>query len=222
MSTIQSVIDRMRVRLEEDTARKWSDSTQLIPYASEAERWLARTLSHMPKSKRFRYRQSITWTASSETFDLTTLTKRFDWLINLGVLVGSVYQKVYQFEDDDEDALWNLSLGGGAMIPRVTIADDTLVREPSFGTAQTFRIRYGYIPAIKTSASDTLETPDEYLLDVVNRAMHFANADAGISNKAIDEEYAVRLGEIEDLERARLGIRNERVVRRDRTFARCR
>ena len=222
MSTIQTIVDRMRVRLEEATARKWSDADQLIPYASEAERFVARDLSHMPKSKRFRYRESVTWTASSETFDLTTLTKRFDWLISLAVSVSNLWYPINQFEDEDEQPLSNLSLGGGFVVPRISIADDTLIREPTFGSAQTFRIRYGWIPAIKSSAATTLDVPDEYLQLVVTRAMHFANADAGIANKAIDEEYAVLLGEVEDLERSRLGIRNEQVVQRARMFSRCR
>ena len=53
-STVQTIVDRMRVRLEESAERKWSDSSQLIPYASQAERWLARMLSRIPKSHRFR------------------------------------------------------------------------------------------------------------------------------------------------------------------------
>ena len=222
MSTVQTIVDELRVRLEESTARKWSDADQLIPYVNEAERWLARLLSHIPKSNRFRYRQTFTIAANAETYDLTGLTKKFDWMISLAVQVSNLWVPCGVFEDDDEQPLSNLSLGGGTLVPRVSIADDTLLFEPAFQSARTARIRYGYIPTIKTSSVTTLETPDEYLLDIINRALWFAQADAGISNEGQMAQLAQRELEIEALERARLGISNERVVLRARTFNLCR
>lgn len=222
MSTVQTIVDIVRIKIEEATERKWSDSTQLIPHVSKAERWLARMLSRIKKSNRFRYRETFTWTASSETFDLTTLTKRFDWMIHLAVLVGNVYIPVFAYEDDDETVLANLSLAGGIPIPRVNLADNTLWREPTYASAQTFRIRYGYIPSIKTSAGTTIETPDEYDDDLALRAALFALADAGIKNEAYETLLAVRVAEIEDLERSRFGTNKATVLQRARLFARCR
>lgn len=222
MSTIATIVTRARTRLEEADARKWSDADQLIPYASEAHQWLARVLNRIPKAKRFRYRETFTWTASSETYAVSGLTKQFDWLVSLAVQVSSLWVPVCQFEDDDENILSNLSLGGGFQVPRVTLQDGTLYREPIFRSDQTFRIRYGYTPAVTSSSATTIETPPEYDLDLVNRLVHFALADAGMKNTAFEEEYAARLGEIEELERSRLGVRSERVVQRARMFGRCR
>lgn len=222
MSTVQTIVDLVRIKIEETTARKWSDATQIIPHVSKAERWLARTLSRIKKSNRFRYRETFSWTASSETFDLTTLTKRFDWMIHLAVLYGNVYLPVFAYEDDDETVLSNLSLAGGIPIPRVNLADDILWREPTYATAQTFRIRYGYIPSIKTSAGTTIETPEEYDDDVALRATLYALADAGIKNKAYEDLLSVRVAEIEDMERSRFGTNTHRVIQRARTFARVR
>lgn len=224
MSTIQTIVNLQRIKLEESSERKWSDADQLIPFASQAERWWARKFSRIKKSNRFRYRETFTWTASSETFDLTTLTKSFDFMIHLSVLVGNLYIPVIAYEDDDETALSNLSLGGGPPVPRVNIADNTLWREPTYGQAQTFRIKYGYIPAIKTSGSTALETPEEYDNDIAMRAVIFALVDAKMFDVAreMDKLLESRVDEIETLERSRFGTNKAKVVQRHRAFGRVR
>lgn len=221
MSTAQTVIDRMRIRLDETTARKWSDA-QLILYINDSCQWLARMFSRIPGCKRFTKRETFTNAASTETFDLTTLSKRFDTVLDLQVQISTVWKEVQRFDDNEEAALRNLSLGGGWIVPKYNIQDDNLILLPTFGTARTMAIRYRWMPALITAAGDTLETPDEYLTDIVTRALHFALADAGQANTKFEEEYAVRLNEIEDLERSRLGISNERVVSTSRVFSRCR
>ena len=222
-STVQTIVDRLRVRLEESTARKWSDADQLIPYTSQAERWLARMLSRIPKSHRFRVvHETFTNPANTSVYDLTGLAKRFDWLVSLSVLVGNVEVPVFTYEDGDDPHLRNLSLGGGAIIPRVDIQDDNLILLPTFGAARTMYISYGWIPSIKTSAGADLQTPQEYDEDVACRALHFALSDAGLANTKFEEQYAARLNEIEDLERSRLGIREQKVVGRSRVYSRVR
>lgn len=223
MSTVSTILSRVRTRLNETTARQWSDSDQLIPYISEAERWLARMLSRIPKSHRFRVlHESITNPANTATFDLTGLTKKFDWLISLSVVVGNREILVHQSEDGDNPWLRNASIGGGDIVPRLNIQDDNLVLLPTYGASRTLYIDYGWVPAVKTSTSATIETPTEYDGDLVARVLHFALSDVGQANTKFEEEYAVRLAEIEDLERSRLGIRRERVVLEQRSFGRCR
>ena len=222
MSTVQTILDQLRVRLEEADARRWTDAT-LILYISRAEQWLAGFLSRVPKARRFRVlHESATLAANATTLDLTTLAKSYDWLIEVSVLVANVETRLINFEDGDAPYLRNLSIGGGSPISRIDLQDDNLVILPSYGTARTLYLDYGWIPLAKTSGASAIETPTKYDGDLVDRALHFALADAGLSNTKYEEEYAVRLAEIEDLERSRRGISNERVMRRANAFSRCR
>ena len=222
MSTIQTIVTAMRVKLQEATASQWSDANQLIPYASQAERWLARMLSQIPGSRRFNKRETFTLAANTEAFDLTTLSKRFASIMEVAVLVGQVYVPMERFNDEDEEGLRNYSLGGGYLRSKYTLMDDSLVFLPTYQAARTMAIRYRWIPTIKSSSSDTIETPAEYDQDLVNRALHDASGDIGQQNQSFEEKYAIRLAEIEDLERSRMGMRDERVVARTRTFGRVR
>jgi len=220
---IGTIVDRLRVRLEEPTARKWSNADQLIPYASEAERWLARMLSRLPKSRRFRVlAESLTIPADTSIVAVSGLAKRFDYLIKVDVLVGNVRIPCPRFEDADDTFLRNMSLAGGVLVPAVQTQDDNLVFLPTHGAARTAYVSYGWIPTIKTSTGTTLETPQEYDGDVVQRALHFALSDLGVTNTSFEEQYAARLAEIEDLERSRIGVSTERVVRTAHSFSRCR
>lgn len=223
MSTVQTIIDGMRVRLGETTARTWTDSTQLIPYVSRAERWFASMLSRIPKSRRFRIlHESITIPANTTTFDLTTLTKTYDWLIQVSVVIANIETPLFNFEDGDQPYLRNASLGGGIPISMIDLQDDNLVILPSYGASRTMYADYGWIPVAKTSAASAIETPTKYDDFLELRAIHFALADAGLSNSGFAEEYAMRLQEIEDLERSRRGVSSEKVITRARTFSRVR
>ena len=222
MTTYASAETLVRYRLDETTARKWS-SAQIVNYLSNAERHLAGTLSRIPKTRRFRViHESGTNAANTETFDLTGLAKTFDWLICVSIVVGNVEVPLWNYEDGDAPWLRNLGLGGGLPVSRIDLQDTNLVLLPKYGQARTLYFDYGWIPLAKTSTSDTLETPAVYDDAVVLRATIDALADAGIRNEALEQKYVLRVGEIEDLERSRRGISNERVIRRGREFSRCR
>ena len=223
MSTVGDILDGMRTRLGETTARQWTDASQLIPYISRGERWFAGMLSRIPKSRRFRVlHESITLAADATTYDLTTLVKDYDWLIQVSVVIANIETPLWTFEDGDQPFLRNASLGGGLPISMIDLQDDNLAVLPSYGSARTLYLQYGWIPVEKTSIGDAIETPEKYDDFLELRAIHFALSDAGLSNSGFQEEYAVRLTEIEDLERSRRGISNERVIQRARTFSRLR
>ena len=223
MSTIQTIVDAARVRLDEPTAAKFSDSSQLIPYTSKAERRLAGILNRIPKGRRFRkLHESITVTANSETFDLTTLAKAFDWLISVSMLVGNQEVLLVNYEDGEAPYLRNAGLGGGLSISRIDLQDENLVLLPKSTTARTMYVDYAWLPAAKTSAASTIETPVKYDDDLRDYVVWYASADLGLVNNTIEEQFAMREAEIEDLERSRRGISNEKVIRRDKAFARVR
>lgn len=223
MSTIQTIVTAARTRLDEATAAKFSDATQLIPYTSKAERRLAGILNRIPKGRRFRkLHESITFAANAETFDLTTLAKPFDWLIEVTVIVGTAEELLYNFEDGDSPALRNMGLAGGSIIGRVELQDDNLVVLPKFGSARTMYVSYGWVPLAKTSASDAIETPEKYDDDLRDYVVWYASADLGLVNTTIDQQFAMREAEIEDLERSRRGTSNEKVLSRGHMFSRCR
>ena len=221
-STIQNVVDYARVRLGESAERRWLD-TQLVTYVSEAERALAGFLNRIKKSNRFRVvKESITLSANAESFDLTTLAKAFDWLITVSVVIANVERLLVNFEDEDAPYLRNLNLGGGCPISRINLQDDNLIVEPKFGSARTLYVAYAWIPAKKTSLSDSIETPQKYDDVLVEYVVWKAQADNQQANVKFEEQFAVRLSEIADLERSRRGTSNERVVQRARNFARVR
>jgi hypothetical protein len=223
VSTVQTIVTLARVRLDEATANQWDDSAQLIPYVSRAERRLAGLLSRIPKARRFRkLHEQITLAANAETFDLTTLAKPFDWLIEVTVLVGTAEVLLYNFEDGDSPALHNMGLAGGSIISRVELQDDNLVILPKFGQARTLYVSYAWFPAAKKSASTAIETPEKYDLDLANWVVYYAQADAGLVNSTQTEQLALREAEIEDLERSRRGTSNEKVLSRGHMFTRCR
>lgn len=219
-TTITQMVTMVRYRLDEATARKWSDNGQIIPYVSQAERRVAGIISRIPKSRRFRVtHESITLAANATTFDLTTLAKAFDWLISVSVVVANVEIQCWTFEEGEQANLRNLILGGGLPVSRIDLQDENLVVLPSYGSARTFYVSYGWIPALKTSGN--LETPVKYDDLVRDWAAWYANADAGIVNDEQQKQLMVRESEIEDLERSRRGISNESVVQRSGFFARC-
>ncbi len=212
MSTIADAITRARVRLNETTARKWADSGQLLVYAADAERWLGNFLGKINGSNRFRYRDTWTQSASTETYALTSLTKPFVEVIEIAVSIGGRWTKLTPMSDGDDSVLRNIGLGGGSLVPMYTLRAETLVFMPTPATAQSMAILYRYQPTVKTSTGDTLETPDDYLTDLVNRMCHFALADAGVANGKFEEEYAARLAEIEEKEAQRVwGSHTERI-----------
>lgn len=222
MSTIQTIVDAARVRLDETTASKWSDTTQLIPYASKAERRLAGILNRIPKARRFRkLHESATLAANAETFDLTSLAKPFDWLISVSLLVAEEEILLWTFEDGDAAALRNAGIGASLSVSRIDLQDDNLVVLPRCATARTLYIDYAWIPAAKSSGSSTIETPTKYDDDLRDYVVWYASADAGLVNNTIEDQFALRESEIEDLERSRRGTSNEKAVQRARTFGRC-
>lgn len=224
MSLYSALVTQSRLRLDEAVARRWSDA-QILSYVSQSVRRLAGKISRIPKSRRFRnLHVSATIAANAETFDLQSLaaTKPFDWLISVSVLVASVEVELWNFEDGETAALRNLGLGGGSIISRIDLQDDNLVILPKFQTARTFYVNYAWLPAVQTDATKTVETPNQYDLDVVNWAVWYAHADAGIVNTSIETQLATRDDEIMDLERSRRGISNEMVIQRGRWFAGCR
>jgi hypothetical protein len=213
VSTIQTLIDRLRVRIDEATARKWADSGQLLVYCADAEVWMGDFLGRIKGSGRFRARHTWTQAASTETYALSNLSAApFAEVIEIATQVGNEWVPLSPLMDGDDWALRNASLGGGNVLPRYTIRAETIVLLPTAAVTRPMALLYRYKPVLKTSAGTTLEVADEFLTDMVTRALHFALADAGQSNRSFEEEYAARLAEIEAQERRIWGAQTE-VVR---------
>jgi hypothetical protein len=131
-------------------------------------------------------------------------------VIEIAVSVGGSWMKLSPMYDGDDSALRNISLAGGSLVPMYTLRAETLAFLPTPATAQSMAMLYRYQPTVKTSG--TLETPDDYLTDLVNRMVHFALADAGQANGKFEEEYAARLAEIEEKEAQRVwGSHTEKI-----------
>ena len=220
MSTVQRIVDRVRVRLNETTARKWTDATQIVPYVADAEQWFEDLLGRIHGSGRYRTRQTFSVAPNVETYPLSSFPTgyRFAEMIELSVLVGSWRVPMKTLPDGDDDArLRNLGLGGGIIIPAYRLFGEELQLLPATPATRNYAANYRYQTAIKTLATDNLDTPAEYDGDIVNRVLHFALADSGIENRKFEEEFAARLSEIEAKECGRQYGANTETTRRKTT-----
>ena len=209
-TTVAQAITRMRVRLDETTASKWADSGQLVNYISDAEQWLRNLLVKIPGSGRFRVRDTFTLSASSETFAVSGLSHRFGELIEMECLIGGVWVPLRTMEDGVADAYYRNT--ANTYVPVYRLMGESFQFLPISTEARSMAVVHRYKPSIKTSSSDTLETPDDYVGDLVLRALHFAMADAGLTNSKFEEENGARIAEIEYIESSRFqGANTERI-----------
>lgn len=212
MSTVATVLAKLRIRLDETSANEWTDA-QLISYIADAEQWLAAKLGMLVGSGRFRYRDTIALSASTETYALTSLTKRFAEVIEVQMLWQSVYIDLPRLHDGDDALARSLSTYvPGNVVPHYCLFAETIKFLPVSSEARTIYLNYRYLPSIKTASGDTLETPQDWDHLLVLRAAHFANADAGQVNTSFDEEYASLIAELEEREQGRgFGSRQETI-----------
>ena len=210
MSTVATVLSNLRIRLDETSANEWTDA-QLITYISDAEQWLADRMGRFVGSGRFRYRDTIALTGTSETYALSSLTKRFAEVIEIQQLWQGEYIDLPYLHDGDDGRARSLSLYvPGSVIPHYTLFGDELKFLPVSTEARTLYLLYRYLPTVKTASGETLETPQDYDNLLVTRAAHFANSDAGQVNTAFDDEYSSLIAELEDREQGRaFGARQE-------------
>lgn len=213
MSTVAAVLARLRIRLDETSANEWDDSSQLIPYLAEAEQWLADRLGRLVGSGRFRYRESFALPASTETYALSSLTKRFAEVIEAQHLWSDVYIPLPPLQDGMDARLRSLSTTVPASAtPHYALFGDTLKFLPIASGERTIVLLYRYLPTIKTASGESLETPQDWDHLLVLRAAHFANSDAGQANLSFEDEYASLIAEMEDREAGRtFGSQSETV-----------
>lgn len=215
MSTVADAELRLRVRIDETTARKWS-SAQLVYYISDAQQYWTDRLGKIKGSGRFRYRDTWTQSASTETKALSALTKTFAEVIEIAMTVGNLWVPLQILRDGDDSLCRNVGLGNGNVVPAYTIRGEEIVLLPTSTATRAMAIVYRWKSAPTTSTATTLDLPDEFLTDLVSRAAHFALADAGLKNAPFEEEYAARIAEIEDGERRIWGSQSE-VIRPKRS-----
>jgi len=210
VSALSTVLSSLRTRLDETSANEWTDA-QLIGYIAEAEQWLADKMGRLTGSGRFRYRDTIALTGSSETYALSSLTKRFAEVIEIQMLWQGEYLDLPYMHDGDDGRLRSLSLYvPGQVVPHYSLFDDNLKFLPVSTEGRTLYLLYRYLPAVKTASGDTLDTPQDYDNLLVVRAAHFANSDAGQANTAFEDEYASLIAELEEREQGRAyGARQE-------------
>lgn len=204
-TTISTVLADMRVRLDEPTADKWTDD-QLIYYIAEAEQWLANYLRTLVGSGRFRYRESFSLPADTETYALSSLTKRFIEVISLQINWQNEYIDLLPLRDGDDGIVRGVinSVPGGIVVPRYTIWAETFKFLPLSSSARTIFALYEWLPSIKSTSGQTLETPADYDPYLITRAAHFALADAGVVNKPFEDEHSDLIAHIERMEQGRV------------------
>jgi len=201
VSTVSSVVTKLRTRLGEASEHEFDDGDQLVPYVALAEQWLAQFLGRLRGSGYFRHRQTFSLSASTETYALSSLAKTFAELVELTMQAdGGYWNPVPVLRDGDEFLVRNQSIGApsGLVLPAARLLHESIQFLPTSTSARTFGIVFRYLPSLKTSGSESLETPAALDYVLVLRAQHFALADEGATNTSFDEEYAGTLAEIED------------------------
>lgn len=199
MSTVSSVASTIRTRLQETTASQWSDA-QIIYQIAAAEQWLADLIGKFPGSGKYRYTETFTLTANAETYTLSSLTKPFAEMLEIGMQYPSgVFSPLATMEDAQEFTWrgpqnWN---PGGFVRPAYRLLDDTIQFLPKSESDRTMRITYRFLPTVKTSSGDTLETPQREDYVLITRVLHFLLGDAREKNMAFEEEHASMLAELE-------------------------
>lgn len=217
MGTPNALLASLRVRLQDTSSRKWPDDSVLIGYltgASGAESWYAGYFAPKPGVKLFRYRESLTLAANTETIALSTLTKRFFRLVMLWLQWADGYEQPLTLLDDADEGRARAAalVLSGIVVPRYSIQGDSLLFLPPATNARTINARYMYLPAIKAAGSTPLETPDVDDDLLVLRAAHYAQSDMKETNTAFEEEFAARIAEtLQRLSRRENGLRGLRV-----------
>lgn len=205
MATYSAIRTQLLAMLRDPDAARWSSNDELYFLISNAERWLARRLGSYSRGGRFKYRESITVSANTETYAVSGLTKSFvavryiDWLSN-----ANVQQPMEIIQEGDENLYRQPTIqAGGGLVPSYFLRDGNLHILPTSPSSQTYYVTYQWIPAVKTSGTDTTETPAEYDDMLLARAAFDAMGREGESEKTFKEKYAVRLDEIEGYEFSR-------------------
>lgn len=172
MSTGAQMLTRIRLHLQETTASEWDNDSQLLPYLNDAYFEVCSELAMLLRSGWFKTENEFTVAASTETFDLTTLTylaansgTSFWRFANLWHVWNDRPLPVPPAQRGSEAELRHSQPVSAAVTPAAYMRREGgtpyLVLLPTASDTRTFRALYWYRPPEVTSAS-SLETPREY------------------------------------------------------------
>lgn len=197
---VSDALTPLRVRLQETAARQWTDA-QVISYISMADKWLVNFIGKLPGSGKFIYTQTFTLTANSETYNLSSLTKLFAEMKEIGMQFPNGTYAQLETMQDSQEFMWrgpNQWTPGGLVRPAYRLLDETIQFLPIAAADRAMRITYRWKAGAKTASSDALESPQDEIDVLLTRALHFALADARETNTAFEQEHAALLSEVED------------------------
>lgn len=200
-----TLLSELRTRVNEASANEWTDP-QLLRHISRGEIWESRFLGKIKRSGRFQYVENKTLAASTSDYALSGLTKAFDGLRFVEMELPGGYWQPCPPIDEAQEHLWRTpssSYVSGTVVPGYILRDETMSFLPVATSARTLKFTYRWVPAAKTSSSDTAETPASYDDVLVLRALYDALADEGTRDDAFEMKYAARLAEIEEIEGSR-------------------
>lgn len=204
MSTVAEMLTRVRDELEEDTAEEWEDIT-LTRYINDEHKRLHANLAGIPNAGWGTFSETFTVAASTETYDLSSLTHTVEAINTIWHQLSSQHEmRVEQFSEAQFNMLRlnqqtvNSDTTPGYELTR-TAGTETLGFLPLSAGARTFRIFYDYVPATLTSGQN-LHTParyDDLLAAMVKKR---ALAKVGESDDALELFIRQRTLEMEERE----------------------
>ena len=215
-TTYSTLLSQVRTRLGETSALEWTDAT-LINYISRAEVWLARMLAKIRNSGRFQYQEQETLASGSSVILWSAMTKRFDVVRKIEMLLPGGWwsdplTEIYEMQENQWTGPTTATYGG-LVVPGYIVREPDFIFLPIANEARTLRFTYNWLPATGKTSVSTADTPVDYDDMLELRAIHFALADVGETNKSFEDEYSSRIAEIEEIECMRShGGGGERVV----------
>ncbi len=211
-TTYSAMKSRLLTKLRDPNQQEWTDDTELYGLISNAEQWLATYLGSLRGSGRFVVQEAITLAANTSTVAISSLsaaaTKVFLGVRYMDMLTEGGYRAPMLPIPDGDEAQYRAPTQapvGGMWAPGYFIRDDSFIFLPVASQARTIYLTYQWIPIVKTSGSDTLETPTQYDDMILLRAAFDALGAEGENETTFEQKYATRLADIEDAEVNRLG-----------------
>ncbi len=217
MSTIDQLETRTRLLLQETTANEWTQA-QLFERINDAHEFLAAKMRVIFNSGWFSATQTFTVAASTETYDLSGLTRLFTSIKSLWHTRSDGSEK--RIEALDEADI-NLSRLAGITVNADVEPGYFLLRAggtnnlhllPLAGATRTFRIYHGYQPPVLTT-SQNLHTPPRYDDIVAKRAAWLALMDEGEDDPSITAYINLRLVEMQEFEGSAASESSPRAMR---------
>ncbi len=208
-STLKS---RLLNKLRDPNQQEWTDNDELYRYISNAEQWMAAWLGSLKGSGRFVVQDTITLSANTSTFNLSSLTsaasKTFAGVRYMEMLTAmNVRVPLSPIPEGDENLYRSpTTITVDAWVPpSYLLRNDAFEFLPISSAARTIYVTYQWLPLVKTTSGDTAETPTQYDDLLILRAAHDALGAEGEREKSFEDKYAMRISDIEDFEVTRLG-----------------